>query len=209
MRPAPVTARTVGTPCSAARSEATSRTPAWSARSASLPDFTASMVATPVEQASALPWNVEVCTTPEVRRQAAMSESGATHAEMGKPPPSPLPRHRMSGATPTREHASIAPQRPSPVQISSPTSSASCSCAISERSGRNEDGGTTHPPRPRTGSTSTAPISPEASASRAASSEASSEAGSDGNGAKTTCGLSWPRNGVRKPALYPHADSAA
>ncbi len=47
-----------------------------------------------------------------------------TQALMGMPPPRPLPRQRTSGTTPSSTLASHAPLRPSPVQISSQTSSA-------------------------------------------------------------------------------------
>ncbi len=87
----------------------------------------------------------------------------ATHAEMGSPPPSPLPKQRMSaGAPSSRSTASSRPidrarsrSRPrSPAhRAGAPPRPTPC---------RNASGGTTHPPRPRTGSISTAPTSPPA-----------------------------------------------
>ena len=60
--------------------------------------------------------------------------------------------------------ASIAPERPRPVQISSATRSAPAASHASRSIARKPAGGTTQPPRPRIGSTSTHPMPPRSSA---------------------------------------------
>mmetsp|Transcript_13553 Transcript_13553/g.31593 ORF Transcript_13553/g.31593 Transcript_13553/m.31593 type:complete len:206 (+) Transcript_13553:77-694(+) len=119
-----------------------------------------SMTASAAAHATGCPRNVWVwIASPLEAAQAAITAGVPMHAESGNPPPRDLPMQRRSGTTPSRSLAKSSPEAPRPQAISSNASTAPASRVTSARSWSHPAGGSTIPPRPRNGSTSTSPTS--------------------------------------------------
>ncbi len=151
-----------------------------------------SIVASATAHASGFPKCVAVWSVAPPRApHGAITFAEPTHAEIGNPPPRPLPRHTRSASTPwltdIEHRAAAAEARPNLVDHEQrPRLVAEIAHAPQERGG-----GTTHPPRPRIGSIKTAPICPETRASCMWMMQSFSSASVAGYGAKVTCRPSW------------------
>ena len=87
---------------------------------------------------------------------ASSSSARPVTAPSGSPPAMPLARATRSGTTPSCSIANMAPVRANPVCTSSATSTIPRSAAHAASVGRKPGAGTTNPPSPRMGSTTSA-----------------------------------------------------
>src|SRR5579884_1079919 len=177
-RPRPRTSPTCGRPSSSRRSRASACSPSRAERSTSPSSRTTSIAAHAAAADRTFVRKVEVIVS---GAHVDVTCSWPSTAANGRPPPIPFPTVIRSGTTPSWSHAHIRPVRPKPHCTSSNTSSVPLSSHRRRSPARKPSGGTTAPPFPCTGSTTTQAGGPTPAAGSPSSSSSSASAATPGS----------------------------